>query len=306
MGTQGRDQAPRLITDTTEFFDVKRGDVLMVGGESYLIRGHAREGRFGLDDEIKPWVKTGVDLGTGRKAIIKLVFYEKFDIKVGKVSYTCYRSPKKEARIIELVKGRRHFMQGRTFIDEAGNHVRVLDVLPGPSLTDQMGDLEGMDHERYAAEHLPALLADYIEVVEAIGFLHKNGEKHGDVRHDHLMRDAEGRLAWIDFDYNYLHGENIASFDLVGLGNVLAYVVGGGQVTLRRVKKENPAAIDHLDTGDLNLIFKNRVMNLGKVYDHLPRSLNYVLMHFCAGAELFYEDVPEMAADLRAALDDLK
>ena len=76
LQAEGKESPPRVVTDTTEFFDIKRGDVLAVDGQSYLIRGHAREGRFGLDDEIKPWVKTALDLATGEKKIIKLVFYE--------------------------------------------------------------------------------------------------------------------------------------------------------------------------------------------------------------------------------------
>jgi len=40
-------------SDTTQFFDIGYGDVILLEGKPYLIRNSAREGRFGLDDEVK-------------------------------------------------------------------------------------------------------------------------------------------------------------------------------------------------------------------------------------------------------------
>ena len=68
----------RVHTDTTEFFDIEYGDVVLLDGRPYLIRNSAKEGRFGLDDEVKHWVKRSIDLTAGEMCILKLVFYEKF------------------------------------------------------------------------------------------------------------------------------------------------------------------------------------------------------------------------------------
>ena len=121
----------RVHTDTTDFFRVEYGDVLILRERPYLIRHNAKEMRFGLDDEPKFWVKHAIDLEDGSKKIIKLVFYEKFISNVGGIRFECFRSPKKEARILDLVKGRRNFMQGYSVKDEKGNIVRVLDFIEG-------------------------------------------------------------------------------------------------------------------------------------------------------------------------------
>ena len=53
----------RVFTDTTNFFAIDYGDIIEVEGRRYLIKGHEREDRFGLD-EPKFWVKKGVDMET--------------------------------------------------------------------------------------------------------------------------------------------------------------------------------------------------------------------------------------------------
>ncbi len=65
----------RIHTDTTDFFRVEYGDVVILGDRPYLIRHNAKEGRFGVDDEVKFWVKRSIDLKSGSLKIIKLVFY---------------------------------------------------------------------------------------------------------------------------------------------------------------------------------------------------------------------------------------
>ena len=90
----------RIHTDTTDFFRVEYGDVVILGGKPYLIRHNAKEGRFGVDDEVKFWVKRAIDLETGILKIIKLVFYETFKARIGEIEFECFRSPKKEARIL--------------------------------------------------------------------------------------------------------------------------------------------------------------------------------------------------------------
>ena len=93
----------RIHTDTTDYFRVEYGDVVLLGDRPYLIRHNAKEGRFGLDDEVKFWVKRAIDLNSGSPKIIKLVFYEKFMAHIGGIAFECYRSPRKEARILDLV-----------------------------------------------------------------------------------------------------------------------------------------------------------------------------------------------------------
>jgi hypothetical protein len=45
--------------------------VLRRAGNDYLVAGNAREGRFGIDEQPKFWVKSAIELKTGvRKCII--------------------------------------------------------------------------------------------------------------------------------------------------------------------------------------------------------------------------------------------
>ena len=95
----------RIHTDTTDYFRVEYGDVVVLGGKPYLIRHNAKEGRFGVDDEVKFWVKRAIDLESGSLKIIKLVFYETFKARIGGIEFECFRSPKKKARILDRVAG---------------------------------------------------------------------------------------------------------------------------------------------------------------------------------------------------------
>ena len=61
----------RIHTDTTNFFNVEYGDVVVLGGKSYLIRHNAKEGRFGVDDDVKFWVKRAIDLKSGSRVFSK-------------------------------------------------------------------------------------------------------------------------------------------------------------------------------------------------------------------------------------------
>ncbi len=301
LALEGRSDLPRVRTDTSDFFDVRFGDVLVLGDGAYLVRGTAHEGRFGLDEQPKPWVKWALDLFTGQRVLIKLVFFESFDLRLGDLTYTCFRSPQKEARLLDLVRGRKHFMQGRWLEDEAGNNVRILEVLPGPPLPTLIQNAPAGPHEDYCRAMLPGLLDRFISAVEALHFLHGHGEKHGDVRRDHILLDANGDFTWIDFDYNYHHYESLAGLDLFGLGNILAFLVGRGDVTLHGLKEEHPDWLGRLSAADLNLVFPNRVMNLGALFDYLAPDLTGILRRFSAGTELFFESAAELADDLRQA-----
>ncbi len=302
-----RERVPKRIRvkDTGDFFRVDYDDVVMLAGVPYFVRNNEREGRFGLDDEQKFWVKRARNLLTGDVKILKWVFKERFQSKIGNLVFECVRSPQKEARILELVRGRPDFMQGETVLDSAGNELRILDFIKGLTL-DRVTLETGRDHEDFFFNHFPGLLDEFVRVVEAIRFLHGNDEKHGDIRRDHLIKDAStGQYRWIDFDFNYWHGESRFAYDLFGLGNILLFITGRGDITTHRLYRENPEMLQRLTENDLNIVFRNRVNNLKKIYPYIPESLNRVLMHFSVGSYVYYEETQELLEDLGRAREDI-
>lgn len=297
---------PRILFDTSDFFKVDYDDVLVLGSVPYFVRNYEREGRFGIDEEPKFWVRKAMDLRDGKMKILKFVFREEFKARIGDVVYDCVRSPKKEARILKMVRGHPNFMQGFSVQDASGNVVRVADYIAGKNLADYAIEL-GENHSDYFFNDFPAVLDDFIEAVSAIKFLHDRGEKHGDIRRDHIIRDGStNRCIWIDFDYNYYHKENIFGYDLYGLGNILVYLAGRGDVTVQSLRRQSPSALGKLDDGDLNIIFRNRVVNLKKIYPYITDKLSYILAHFSSSAEVFYEDTGELLADLAEARKELE
>ena len=294
-------QAPQrfiIHTDTTNFIRVEYDDVVILDGRSYLIRHNAKEQRFGLEDEVKFWVKRAIDLEDGSLKIMKLVFYESFMSHIGNIEFERFRSPEKEARILDLVSGHKNFMHGYSIRDEKGNLIRILDFIDGRTLAAHVENM-AMDHEAYYHERFPEILDHFFECVQAIHFLHENGERHGDLRRDHILIDPEtGDYRWIDFDFNYRHRENIYGFDLFGLGNILVFLAGMGDVLTRDLKREKHPSFSTLSDADLNIVFNNRVVNLKKIYPYIPESLNRVLMHFSKGANWFYENTVQLLDDL--------
>ncbi len=289
----------RIHTDTTDFFRVEYGDVVVLDGNPYLIRHNAKEGRFGLDDEVKFWVKRAIDLKNGNPKIIKLVFYEKFTAHIGGIEFECFRSPKKEARILQLVAAHKNFMHGYSIEDEKGNLIRVLDYISGKPLSKYIENMN-MDHKTYFYDHFPSILDQFIECIEAIRFIHEHGEKHGDIRRDHILIEQDsGQYRWIDFDFNYRQRENIYGYDLFGLGNILVFLAGMGDVLLLDLKNQDHPVLSKLRQEDLNIVFHNRVANLKKIYPYIPENLNRVFMHFSKGANWFYEDTSQLLDDLR-------
>jgi serine/threonine protein kinase len=290
----------QIHTDTTDFFRVEYGNVVVLNGSPYLIRHNAKEGRFGIDDDVKFWVKRAIDLKNGNLKILKLVFYEKFTSHIGSIAFECFRSPSKEARILDLVAGHKNFMHGYAVKDQAENLIRVLDFIEGKPLYDYVQGI-GLDHQTYFYDRLPVILNNFTECIEAVHFLHQHGEKHGDIRRDHILIDRHsGRYRWIDFDFNYRHRENVYGYDLFGLGNVLIFLVGMGDVLLPELKKQGHPALDTLVEEDLNIVFNNRVANLKKIYPYIPDPLNRILMHFSKGANWFYENTVQLLDDLKA------
>ncbi len=288
----------RIHRDTTNIFRVEYDDVVVLGGKPYLIRHNAKELRFGLEDEVKFWVKRAIDLGSGSLKIMKLVFYENFMSRIGDIEYECFRSPKKEARILDLVSGHKNFMHGYSIQDEKDNLIRILDFVRGKPLFAYVENMK-LGHEAYYYEQFPGILDHFFECVQAIRFLHEHGEKHGDIRRDHILIDSDkGQYRWIDFDINYRHRENIYGYDLFGLGNVLVFLVGKGDLILSDLKKQKHPALSRLREEDVNIVFNNRVVNLKKIYPYIPESLNQVLMHFSKGANWFYENTEQLLEDL--------
>ncbi len=302
-----RERVPKRvrIKDTADFFHVDYDDVVVLKDVPFFVRNNEREGRFGLDDEPKFWVKRSINLLTGETKVLKWVFKEQFNVRIGTLVFECVRSPHKEARILELVRGRDDFMQGRTVPDSAGNPLRILDYIRGRTIAQTTLSL-GRAHEDFFYHHYPALLDEYIGMVKAIRFLHESGEKHGDVRRDHMIKDeTTGRYRWIDFDFNYRHGENRFGYDLFGLGNILIYITGRGDIITHRLLQDDPETLARLSFDDVNLVFHNRVANLRKVYPYIPSALNRVLMHFSSGAKIFYETTDELLDDLGEAREEL-
>lgn len=140
-------------------------------------------------------MKRAIDLQNSDPKILKLVFCEKFTSHIGGIAFECLRSPRKEARILDLVAGHKNFMQGCATMDRAGNLLRMLDVIKGQTLYAYVEKI-GLDHETYFFEGWPGLLINSTECIRVICLLHEHGEKHGGIRRDHILIDRHnGRWA---------------------------------------------------------------------------------------------------------------
>lgn len=298
-----RDQGA-VYADTTEFMDISYGDVIALNGRHFVVIRDEAERRFGMEDP-KYWVKRCRDLETDELCILKLVFHEQFNQNIGSITIRCFRSPEKESRILELVKHDLRFMQGVTLLDTAKNQVRILDMIRGRSLDNVVEDID-MDHHSYFHELFPKILEKFIGSCEAVLFLHDHGERHGDIRRDHIwVEHATGRYRWIDFDYAYETTENPFGLDLFGLGNILLFITGKGVHTAHDLAGEDQDLAVSFGPEDFSLLFRNRLVNLRKRFPYIPVSLNRVLLRFSAGTDVFYESVEEMLDDLRPCLRDL-
>lgn len=297
----------KVITDTSEIFEIDRGDVIQLDDNLYEVKGHERENRFGMDDP-KFWVKRVEDLKTGEKKIIKLSFLESFDTYIGGAKIRCFRNPDKEARILKLVEDHPSFMHGTAHRDEKGNILRVLDIIPGQNFLMYISGLS-MTHKEYFDSVFPGVLKRLVKAVEAIRFLHMHGFKHGDIRNDHIIvhRDS-GQFMWIDFDYDYEATENPYGVDIFGLGNILINALGKGFHTIDLIAQEPEAyrMLDHnMDTGDFSILYRRRFINLRKIYPYIPKLLNDIVMHFSSSANIYYESTDEILEDLNRCLYSL-
>jgi hypothetical protein len=286
---------PTVFDDTTNYMYIDRGDVIDVGGELFLVRGHEKEGRFGIDDQPKFWVKRAILLADGQKHILKLTCRESFRIQVGTRQVVCSRSAEKEGQVLALVHGDSRFMQGHATRDARGNLVRTIRFIEGTDLLSHIAGL-GMPHEEYFRDAFPSLLARTITAFEGIQFLNDHGLSHGDIRNDHILIERDtGAFRWIDFDLV----EDFTLFDLWSLGNVLHCVVGKGFVTFRDAIDGRPDVGPSLSDDDGSVFFGYRVMNLRKVYPWVPAKLNDVLLRFSRGASICYDSISQVVQDLR-------
>ncbi len=297
---------PRFFSDTSDFGNIDYGDVIYVDNRYFLITGYTKEGRFGIDDQPKQWVPRVYDLESGQRYIVKLVFHETYNLRLGGLEITCYRSPEKEARVIELTTGNSAFMQGYAALDEVGNLVRILDIVSGKRLDKYIYKLGG-NHQEYFENHLHDLLQRFLLSSEAIGLLHNNGLKHGDIRRDHIYVDRDdGHFCWIDFDYDFYLPERPFALDLLGLGSVLLFLIGKETFRANAVL-QNPEfgerVFNTLSQEDLALLSQDRIFNLKKIYPYIPDPLNNILLHFSMGARVMYDEVEEFCEDLRRAIE---
>ncbi|MBE9519785.1 MAG: hypothetical protein IME97_01550, partial [Proteobacteria bacterium] len=87
-------------------------------------------------------------------------------------------------------------------------------------------------------------------------------------------------------------------YDLFGLGNILVFLVGGGDLTIQQLTAEKAPVLQDMAADDMNVIFNNRVANIQKIYPYVPDALNYILLHFSNGANLYYENTVQLLEDL--------
>jgi hypothetical protein len=297
----------RVFTDTSDFLAIGPGDEILVEGNRYLVSGEEREYRFGIEDP-KFWVKKVTDCRTGERRIVKLAFQETFTTRLGGVSVRCYRDPAKESAILKLTAAHPSFMNGTTYMDTRGNPVRVLEIVRGVNLLNYIDNFR-MPHETYFWTVLPDILAHLIHAVDAIGFLHTGGFRHGDIRNDHLIvAPGQPQYVWIDFDYDFDLPENPFGLDVFGLGNLLIYTVGKGFHDYYSIVNEPSIYGDlkeRLGREDFSILHQGRLVNLRKHYPYIPPMLNNMLMHFSMGAQVFYESAQEIVEDLRGYIESL-
>lgn len=295
----------KIVEDTTQYMNIQGGMILRLDGNDYFVTGDAREGRFGIDDQPKFWVKYAYDLTDGARKIIKLVFYEDFTSRQEMFLIKGHRSPEKEAHCLELMKGIPWFMQGFSTKDTAGNLIRVIDFIRGKSLFTTLSELN-LGHEKYYHEMFPEVMEQVIKCIEALKFLKDMGEHHGDVRNDHILIEKDtGAYKWIDFDFSVSYDD----YDIWSCGNIITFVTASRIVSFQEVLK-NPDKFPDCSAGSLTaddalLFYKYRVANLKKLYPYIPAGLNRVIMNFSSGTYFFYEDYDDLLTDLNEAMEDV-
>lgn len=293
-----------ITRETSNYMDFYRGTILDFNGELYYVLGNMYELRFTLEEYPKYWVKSAIELSSGRKKIIKWDFNENFIFKIGQLNIKCYRSSEKESRILELVKGDYSFMQGNTITSKNEDSIKIIDFIKGKNLYQYLSNLN-MNHEEYFHEKFPRILFNLRKSLEAIRFIHANHYVHGDIRNDHIMLDEELKTyRWIDFDLN----QDFSDFDIWSLGNILLFCAGKGEHMLRTVRENRdiPKRVYHsLGEDDVSAFFTYRIINLRKIFPYIPKALNDILMRFSKNTTIFYEDVDQILNNVDEILEQI-
>ncbi len=179
------------------------------------------------------------------------------------------------------------------------------DIIRGKRLDNWVYKLD-MDHRTYFKDCLPGILKKFIKACDAIQYLHENGEKHGDIRRDHLwVPRGSDDYVWIDFDYTFTFNENPFGMDVFGLSGLLLYLTGMGFYSFQDIQAmyAKKKQIPDLEQGDFLLVFKNRLANLRKIFPYIPEDLNWILMHFSGSANVYYDTVEEFLSDLKPCVN---
>ncbi len=293
----------KIVTDTSDWMSIIKGDVIRLDCCDYLVRGNMREPRFGIDDQPKYWVFSAIELETGKEKIIKAVYEEEFIAHVSILKIRCYRSPEKEGKVLADVLGDDRFMQGKTFYDEKGNNVRVIDYIRGVPFFRYIPEIN-KSHERYFHEDLPDILWKLLDNILAIQKLHNLGHCHGDIRNDHIIIESGSqKYRWIDFDLK----QDVTDFDLWSLGNIINYAVAKGILTFEAVRKRKDicqSVKDSLTADDGSAFYNYRIMNLQKVFPYIPRRLANLLKHFTTRPIGFYTTIKDLIRDYTDMLEN--
>ena len=292
----------KIVTDTSDWMLIQKGDIIRLDGNDYLVRGNMREPRFGIDDQPKYWVFSAIELATGKEKIIKTVYKEEFIAHVGILKIRCYRSPKKEGEVLDDTRGDERFMQGVTFFDDEGNNVRVIDYIRGITFFRYIPEIK-KPHEQYFHEDLPDILWEMLDMILGIQKLHNLGYCHGDIRNDHIIIESgTRRYRWIDFDLM----QDIKDFDLWSLGNIINYAVGKGIITFDAVLKSktfSSSVKSSLTNNDGSAFYNYRIMNLQKIFPYIPEKLGHLLRHFTIKPVAFYTSIKDLLHDYTDMLE---
>jgi serine/threonine protein kinase len=290
-----------VLTDTSKYDMIHRGQVIQLEGQEFLVSGNVYEHRFGLEGMPKLWVRRGYDLSRGQRVIIKFEFHEELEARLGSIIVRSYRNPRKEGEVLSLVRGDSRFMQGRSYSDDSGNCVRVMDFIGGKNMHEEIIETE-IGHGQYYYTRLHAILRKLVGCCEGIQMLHDSFLCHGDVRSDHILIDEEtGEFRWIDFDLR----QHFEGYDLWFLGIVLHFIVGLGMNSIHYIRNSGMFPTEFLSSlppTDTSMYYPDRLMNLRKIYPYLDRGLNDILMHFAFRAEKRYSTVAELVQDLKRIL----
>jgi hypothetical protein len=243
-------------------------------------------------------VRRAIDLSDGSTKVIKLEFREEFDTRIGDLVVRRFRSPRKEAHILDLVRGHPHFMTGRWVSDAAGNNVRILDFIRAGAT--QM--TSGQQPPRLLPPAVSEVLAlrnwsrDQVPATRAKARRHQARPHHlgpGAPHHplDRLRLRLRARRVPVQLRP-------------AGPRQLLIFLAGRKDVLLQDLRQDDPALYPRLARG-LTSLSATRVVTC-KICPYIPESLSGVLLHFsggdifCDAADQLLEDLAEAQADVTA------